>query len=34
LGQPEDIANFIVNMVSEDSKWVSGQIIGANGAMA
>lgn len=33
LGQPEDIANFIVNMVSEDSKWVSGQIIGANGAM-
>ena|SRR5690606_12936702 len=34
LGQPEDIANFIVNMVSDDSKWVSGQIIGANGAMA
>jgi len=34
LGQPEDIANFVVNMVSEDSKWVSGQIIGANGAMA
>ncbi|KOS05742.1 3-ketoacyl-ACP reductase [Flavobacterium akiainvivens] len=34
LGQPEDIANFIVNMASDDSKWVSGQIIGANGAMA
>jgi len=34
LGQPEDIARVIVTLASDDSKWISGQIIGANGAMA
>jgi 3-oxoacyl-[acyl-carrier protein] reductase len=34
LGQPEDIARVIVSLASDDSKWISGQIIGANGAMA
>jgi 3-oxoacyl-[acyl-carrier protein] reductase len=34
LGQPEDIARVIVTLAFDDSKWISGQIIGANGAMA
>ncbi len=34
LGQPEDIARVIVYLASDASKWISGQIIGANGAMA
>jgi 3-oxoacyl-[acyl-carrier protein] reductase len=34
LGQPEDIASVIVTLASDPSKWISGQIIGVNGAMA
>ena len=34
LGQPEDIARVIVSLAGDGSKWISGQIIGANGAMA
>ncbi|MGF7080954.1 3-oxoacyl-[acyl-carrier protein] reductase [Mucilaginibacter sp. UYCu711] len=34
LGRPEDIARVIVYLASDASKWISGQIIGANGAMA
>jgi 3-oxoacyl-[acyl-carrier protein] reductase len=34
LGQPEDIANLIVTLASDRSKWISGQVIGVNGAMA
>ncbi len=34
LGQPEDIARVIVFLASDASKWISGQNIGANGAMA
>jgi 3-oxoacyl-[acyl-carrier protein] reductase len=34
LGQPEDIARVIVTLACDDSKWISGQIIGANGGMA
>ncbi len=31
LGQPEDIANVISFLVSEQGSWVTGQAIGANG---
>lgn len=34
LGQPADIARIIVSLAGDDSKWISGQIIGVNGAMA
>jgi 3-oxoacyl-[acyl-carrier protein] reductase len=34
LGKSEDIANVIVTLTSDRSKWISGQIIGVNGAMA
>lgn len=34
LGQPEDIAKVIVFLASDEAKWISGQIIGLNGAMA
>lgn len=34
LGQPEDIARVIVFLASDASKWISGQNIDANGAMA
>jgi len=34
LGEPEDIAKTIVFLASDDAKWISGQIIGLNGAMA
>ncbi|RFM33569.1 SDR family oxidoreductase [Chitinophaga silvisoli] len=34
LGQPDDIASVIVTLASDDAKWISGQIIGVNGAMA
>jgi len=34
LGRPEDIARVIVSLASDSSKWISGQIIGVNGAMA
>lgn len=34
LGKPEDIAQVIVFLSSDAARWISGQIIGANGAMA
>lgn len=33
LAQPIDIAQVALFLASEESKWVSGQVIGANGAM-
>lgn len=34
LGEPEDIAKVVVFLASNDAKWISGQTIGLNGAMA
>jgi 3-oxoacyl-[acyl-carrier protein] reductase len=34
IGDPKDIAEVIVFLVSDDAKWISAQNIGANGAMA
>ena len=33
LAKPLDIAKVVLFMASDDSKWISGQVIGANGAM-
>jgi 3-oxoacyl-[acyl-carrier protein] reductase len=34
LGEVEDIAKVIVFLAGDDAKWISGQTIGLNGAMA
>jgi 3-oxoacyl-[acyl-carrier protein] reductase len=34
LGTPEDLAKVVAFLASDDAKWISGQNIGANGAMA
>jgi 3-oxoacyl-[acyl-carrier protein] reductase len=34
LGHPDDIASIIIFLASDAGKWISGQNIGANGAMA
>ncbi|KPH13185.1 SDR family oxidoreductase [Chryseobacterium sp. ERMR1:04] len=34
LGEPSDIAKIVAFLASDDAKWISGQTIGANGAMA
>jgi 3-oxoacyl-[acyl-carrier protein] reductase len=34
LGEVDDIAKVISFLASDDAKWISGQIIGVNGAMA
>ncbi len=34
LGEPADIAKIVVFLANDDAKWISGQTIGANGAMA
>lgn len=34
IGEPEDIANVVAFLASNDAKWISGQTIGVNGAMA
>lgn len=34
LGNPEDIAGTISFLAGDDAKWISGQTIGLNGAMA
>ena len=34
LGEPEDIAKTVAFLASDDAKWISGQSIGLNGAMA
>lgn len=33
LAEPIDIARVVLFLASDDSKWISGQVIGANGAM-
>ncbi|GGZ31073.1 3-ketoacyl-ACP reductase [Echinicola pacifica] len=33
LADPIDIARVVLFLASDDSKWISGQVIGANGAM-
>lgn len=33
LARPIDIANVVVFLASDESKWISGQVIGANGAL-
>ncbi|SHK33410.1 SDR family oxidoreductase [Chryseobacterium polytrichastri] len=34
LGEPADIAKIVAFLASDDAKWISGQTIGVNGAMA
>lgn len=34
LGESEDIAKVVTFLASDDAKWISGQTIGLNGAMA
>ena len=34
LGKPEEIADAIVFLSSQASRWITGQIIGVNGGMA
>ena len=34
LGEPDDIAQIVVFLATDAAKWISGQTIGANGAMA
>jgi len=34
IGEPDDIAKVVVFLASDDAKWISGQTIGVNGAMA
>ncbi|GGG97172.1 3-ketoacyl-ACP reductase [Polaribacter pacificus] len=33
LAEPIDIARVVLFLASDDSKWISGQVIGANGAL-
>ncbi|OBQ52793.1 SDR family oxidoreductase [Tamlana sp. s12] len=33
LAEPIDIAKIVLFLASDDSKWISGQVIGANGAL-
>lgn len=34
LGEPDDIAKVVLFLASDEAKWISGQLIGLNGAMA
>lgn len=34
LGEPADIARIVVFLAGDEAKWISGQTIGVNGAMA
>ncbi len=34
IGEPEDITGTVLFLASDDAKWISGQNIGLNGAMA
>lgn len=34
IGEPDEIASVVAFLASDDAKWISGQIIGVNGAMA
>ena len=33
IGEPEDIADVVAFLVSDDARWITGQIIGAGGGM-
>lgn len=33
LGQPEDIADIVAFLVSDEARWITGQLIGAGGGM-
>jgi 3-oxoacyl-[acyl-carrier protein] reductase len=33
VGEPEDIADVVAFLVSDDARWITGQIIGAGGGM-
>jgi 3-oxoacyl-[acyl-carrier protein] reductase len=33
LGRPEDIADVVAFVVSDDARWVTGEIIGATGGL-
>jgi 3-oxoacyl-[acyl-carrier protein] reductase len=34
IGEPQDIANIVVFLASDDAKWINAQNIGVNGGMA
>jgi 3-oxoacyl-[acyl-carrier protein] reductase len=34
IAEPEDIAEVVVFLASDEAKWISAQNIGANGGMA
>ncbi|WGK64638.1 SDR family NAD(P)-dependent oxidoreductase [Croceiramulus getboli] len=34
VGEPEDIANIAAFLLSEDSSWITGQVIGVDGGMS
>lgn len=34
IGEPEDIAGVVLFLASDEAKWINGQSIGVNGAMA
>lgn len=34
LGQPEDIADVVAFIVSEEARWLTGQIVGVNGGLS
>jgi 3-oxoacyl-[acyl-carrier protein] reductase len=34
IGEPDEIASVVAFLASDDAKWISGQTIGVNGAMA
>jgi 3-oxoacyl-[acyl-carrier protein] reductase len=34
IGEPEDIAGVVLFLAGDDAKWINGQSIAINGAMA
>jgi NAD(P)-dependent dehydrogenase (short-subunit alcohol dehydrogenase family) len=34
IGQPEDIANMALFLLSDKSRWISGQVMGVDGGMS
>jgi len=34
VGKPEDIANIAAFLLSDDSTWMTGQIVGVDGGMS